>query len=176
MGNNPDPVSPVRGIDGASWNNKRLDFVTFAFQVNAHLLEYHSFVPSNKPTHIFSDDPVWLDVLYDLKHVRPLIAVICRAFSSSCVAEWLAGEASCEYNDVLFFVAPSSTAQVRSSRGFCFSDTVLMSLAVGVGNKVGDITVKCPVRPVLLEYYGGEFCPFAEDMVNFCLIEYLLQR
>jgi hypothetical protein len=46
VGNNPDPVSPVRGVDGESWNNKRLDFVTFVFQVNTHLFEYHAFADS----------------------------------------------------------------------------------------------------------------------------------
>jgi len=91
------------------------------------------------------------------------------------VAEWLAREASCEYSEDLFFVAPSSTAQVRSSRGFCFGDTTLVSLAVGVGNKVGDIAIEYPARPVLFENCGWELCPLAEDMVNFCFIEYLLQ-
>jgi hypothetical protein len=32
VGHNGDTVSFVRGIDTASWNNKRLDFVTFVFQ------------------------------------------------------------------------------------------------------------------------------------------------
>jgi len=31
----------VRRIDGDSWNNKRLDFVTFTFQISMHLFENH---------------------------------------------------------------------------------------------------------------------------------------
>jgi hypothetical protein len=87
--------------DGDSWNNKRLDFVTFAFQVSAHCFEYQAFVPSNEATHVFSDDPFWFDVSYNRKHVRPLVAVICRSFSSSGMAEWLAGEASSDDSKVL---------------------------------------------------------------------------
>src|SRR5216117_2792690 len=76
VGNNPDSISSVWRVDGASWNNKRLDFVTFAFQVSADLFEYHAFVPSNEATHVFSDDPCWFDVSYNRKHFRPLVAVV----------------------------------------------------------------------------------------------------
>jgi hypothetical protein len=33
VGHNPDSVSSVRGVDGASWKYNRLDFVAFTFQV-----------------------------------------------------------------------------------------------------------------------------------------------
>lgn len=96
VSNNPDAVSPVRRTDGASWNNKRLDFVTFAFQVSAHGFENHALVPSSEATHVFSDDPVRADIPDDRQHCRPEVAVVCRSLSSSSVGEGLAGEAAGE--------------------------------------------------------------------------------
>ena len=43
----------VRGADGASWNNKRLDFVAFSFQVRYAVVEPHSHEPAN----IFANNP-----------------------------------------------------------------------------------------------------------------------
>jgi hypothetical protein len=62
-----------------------------------HLFEYHPVIPTNDSVNIFSDDPCWLDFLYDSKHVRPQVSVIIRTFSSSCCTEWLAWESSGEY-------------------------------------------------------------------------------
>lgn len=45
--NNPDSIPPVRRIEGASWNNKRLDFIALAFQVKTHLFELHVDDTSN---------------------------------------------------------------------------------------------------------------------------------
>ena len=37
--NNPYSVPAVRGVDGASWNNKRLDFIVRIFQRSTHVFE-----------------------------------------------------------------------------------------------------------------------------------------
>jgi len=65
VGNNPYPVSSVRRVDGNSWNNKRLDFVTFGFQVKMHLFENHALVPSNEAANVFTDDPPRMKLSYD---------------------------------------------------------------------------------------------------------------
>jgi hypothetical protein len=54
--NNPDAIPSVRGIDGASWNNKWGDFIPDAFQVRKAALEAQWFV--NKTSHIFANDPL----------------------------------------------------------------------------------------------------------------------
>jgi hypothetical protein len=43
----PDPISPVRGIDGASWNNNRPAGVAFALQVSKNSVEPQRDEPSN---------------------------------------------------------------------------------------------------------------------------------
>jgi hypothetical protein len=96
VSNNPYPVPSVRCVDGASWNNKRLDFVTFVFQVNAHLLEYHAPFNINDSVNILSDDPPWPKKSDNSKHFRPEIAVVCCSFSLSGTGKRLAGEAACE--------------------------------------------------------------------------------
>ncbi|MDO7848677.1 hypothetical protein Q5H92_20090 [Hymenobacter sp. M29] len=71
MGNNPNPVAPVRGVDGASWKYKRPDFKTFGFQVSKHTFEAQREVSSNvltkkpagpalckKPTHFWPEPTV----------------------------------------------------------------------------------------------------------------------
>jgi hypothetical protein len=52
---NPDAISSVRGVDGASWNNKWGDFIPDAFQVRKAALEAQRFV--NKASHILPNDP-----------------------------------------------------------------------------------------------------------------------
>jgi hypothetical protein len=41
VGHNPDAISSVRGIDGASWNNKWRGLVSETFQVRKAALEAH---------------------------------------------------------------------------------------------------------------------------------------
>ena len=76
----------MRGIDGASWNNKRPAGVALAFQVRKHAVEAHVDVPSN----IFSNDPTGPDGSHDPMHFWPEVTVIIRAFSLPGVTEWLA--------------------------------------------------------------------------------------
>lgn len=70
-GNNPDPLSFLKRVLTRSWNNKRLYFVAFTFQINAHLLEDHSVCVTNKSENIFSDDPCRPALLYNSIHRRP---------------------------------------------------------------------------------------------------------
>jgi hypothetical protein len=78
----------VRGIDGASWNNKRLDGVSRVFQVSTHLVECHIDDSSN----IFANDPSWAYFPYDSKHLWPEITVVCFASSLPGTRKGLAGE------------------------------------------------------------------------------------
>ena len=77
VGHNPNSVSSVRGVDGASWNNNRPAGVTFAFQVRKHIVEAHADVPSN----ILANDPTGPDVFNNSEHLRPEVTVIFRAAS-----------------------------------------------------------------------------------------------
>jgi hypothetical protein len=67
----------VRGVDGTSWNNKRLDFITFAFQIRTHLFEFHVDDSSN----VLTNDPSGSCFRYDSEHFRPEVTVICLALS-----------------------------------------------------------------------------------------------
>ncbi len=96
VSNNPDPIPPVRGTDGASWNNKRPDFVTLGFQFRYDTVEDHTSVPSNEATNVFTNDPSGMSFPYDAKHFRPEMAVILRASALPGCAEGLAGESSRE--------------------------------------------------------------------------------
>jgi hypothetical protein len=92
VGNNPHPVSPVGGVEGASWNNKRPSGVAFTFQVNKHLVEAHADVPTN----ILKDAPRGLSCggsqfSYKSHNLRPEVAVIFLAFSLPCKGKRLAG-------------------------------------------------------------------------------------
>lgn len=106
MRDDPDPVPSVRCVDGDSRNNKRLNGVTFTFQVSAHLLENHASVPSNETANVLTNDPARMKFSYDSKHLRPEIAIILRASSSSGLGKRLAGEAACEEIDA-FTTVPS---------------------------------------------------------------------
>lgn len=70
--NNPYSVAPMGGLDGASWNNKRLDFVAFAFQVKYTAFELHVDEASN----VFTNDPRGPCLFDNAEHFRPEIAVI----------------------------------------------------------------------------------------------------
>jgi hypothetical protein len=94
VGNKPDSVSPVRRIDGTSWNNKRLYLVPFGFHVSLHLLEYHPTLLSKQSVNVFSDNPCRLNLPYNSEHLRPEEAVVARSLSPSALAERLAGEAA----------------------------------------------------------------------------------
>lgn len=83
-------------VDGDSWNNKRLDVVTFSFQVSAHLFEYHAPPDSKEATHVLSDDPCRFCKPYNSKHLRPEMAVVFRSLPSSGLGKRLAGESPCE--------------------------------------------------------------------------------
>jgi hypothetical protein len=85
----------MRSIDGTSWNNKRLDFVTLAFQVRQRLVECHVFDASN----IFAKHPSGPCFAYNSKHFWPEIAVIVLASLLPSDTEWLAGESSREKSD-----------------------------------------------------------------------------
>lgn len=84
---NPDPVAPVRRVDGASRNNKRPAGVPDGFQVRAHRVEPQADVPSN----IFKQTPSGSVVRNNAEHERPEVAVISRALALPGDAERLAG-------------------------------------------------------------------------------------
>jgi len=120
----------VRGIDGASWNNERFDFVTFTFQVRMHLVECHVDDASN----ILTNDPTRLGLAYDSEHFRPEVAVIILASSLPGNGEWLAGESSCEKSDSCVYVA-SYLAYVFVDRDF---RPVFFEDGLGVGFAVAE--------------------------------------
>jgi hypothetical protein len=78
----------VRGVDGASWNNNRLDFIAFAFQVRTHLFEFHVDDSSN----VLTNDPSGPGFRNNSKHLRPEITVIRLALSLPGTTERLAWE------------------------------------------------------------------------------------
>jgi hypothetical protein len=87
VGNNPEPVSPVRGVNGASWNNKRPDGEAFSFQRCGNLVETEFKMSSN----ILGNDPSRPDVSYKSMHLRPEMSFILCAELFSGDAEGLAG-------------------------------------------------------------------------------------
>jgi hypothetical protein len=80
----------VRGIDGASWNNKGLHLISDAFQIRMHLVECHADDSSN----VFANNPRGPRNRNDSDHFRPEVAVIFRALSLPGCTEWLAWESS----------------------------------------------------------------------------------
>lgn len=103
----------MRCVDGASWNNKRLRLITFAFQIREHLVEYQASVPSNKAANVFTDDPSGTKLAYDAKHLRPEVAIIFRAAPSSSLGKRLTWEASREEIDRPSVIAPVSVWILR---------------------------------------------------------------
>ena len=96
MGADPNPVPSVGRTLGASWNNKRLNFVAFIFQVKAHSLEYHSVLQSKEARNVFRQDPSGFNFVNRSKHLRPEEAIILTSFSLSGAGKRLAGEAAGE--------------------------------------------------------------------------------
>jgi hypothetical protein len=90
VAHNPNPISSVRGIDTASWNNDRLDFVSTRFQIRTDLVECQADDSNN----ILTNNPSWPCLLYDSEHLRPEIAVIVLASPLPGITERLAGKSS----------------------------------------------------------------------------------
>ncbi|NKI90161.1 hypothetical protein HBN54_002761 [Hymenobacter sp. 1B] len=86
MGNKPNPVAPVRGVDGASWKYKRPDFKTFGFQVSQHTFEAQREVASN----VFTNKPAGPALCKKPAHFRPEPTVIRRAPALPGIAGGLA--------------------------------------------------------------------------------------
>lgn len=133
----------MRRALGASRYNKRANFVSFFFQVNAHCLEYQAVVPRSESRNIFSDDPSWTVKSDALKHNRPEVAVVCRSFSSSGCGEGLAGEAAGE--EIRCERAKDFLVRLPFHCQFEFDP------AFGVGNKLSDVAVDWRGRPVFFE-------------------------
>jgi hypothetical protein len=90
VGNNTYPVSPVRGIDGTSRNNKRLAGVPDAFQVRKHLVDRHTDDSSN----ILTNNPSGPEFFDNTQHFRPEETVIFLASSLPGDRKRLAGESA----------------------------------------------------------------------------------
>jgi hypothetical protein len=88
VANNPNAVSSVSGVNGTSWNNNRLDFVTEVFQIRETTVEFHIDEASN----IFTKHPSGLTLFDNVEHCRPEVAVIRRAPSLPGVRKGLTGE------------------------------------------------------------------------------------
>jgi len=95
VGNNPDSIAPVSGIDGASWYNKRLRGVTKAFQVSQHVVEPHADVPK----HILTNEPSGSDNRQKVASCRPEPAVICLALALPGKGSRLTGVAGGDDSD-----------------------------------------------------------------------------
>jgi hypothetical protein len=92
MGDDEDPFAAVPRADAASRKYKRLHFVACGFQVSAHVIECHCDEASN----VLTTDPSGPDFLNNPKHLRPEVAVVCRAALLSGDGEGLAGETASE--------------------------------------------------------------------------------
>jgi len=101
VGNNPEPVSAVGGVDGTSRNNKRPRGVAETFQVSKHVVERQGDETSN----IFANDPSGSCECNNSTHLRPEVAVIVLACLLSGDGERLAGESSA------YEVDPSKASQ-----------------------------------------------------------------
>jgi hypothetical protein len=62
----------VRGVNGASWNNKRPAGVALSLQVRKHVIEAHADVTSN----VLSNDPSGPEFSHEPTKFRPEVAVI----------------------------------------------------------------------------------------------------
>jgi hypothetical protein len=74
VGHNPDSISSVRGVDGASWNNKWDGLVAEVFQIRKAALEAHWLV--NKASHILANEIFRSQLCNKASHFRPEITVI----------------------------------------------------------------------------------------------------
>jgi hypothetical protein len=106
VGNNPDSFSPMGSTDACSWNNERLNFVSFTFQVSAHSLEDHAFLDVNNPSHILANNVPRFECLDDAKHLWPEMSVVTRSFLFARDRERLAWETPCddvwEFDSIFF--------------------------------------------------------------------------
>ena len=124
VGNNPDAFSFVWRSDTASWNNNRLDGISFGFEICTDFVEcesaffsiyvilfekivcashlsdlaglHHRLDSSN----VFTNDPSGVYLPYRSKHLWPEVAVIVRSLSSTSEGEGLAWESSGENIDL----------------------------------------------------------------------------
>ena len=79
MGQNPDSVSAVSGIDGTSRNNNRPCGVTECFHLRKHTVEFHSVVKRQEASRVFQQDEFWEYKSNNGKSLWPEPAVISRA-------------------------------------------------------------------------------------------------
>jgi len=87
VAHNPDPVSFVRGIDTARWNNKRPDGVSFSLQCSEYFVE----TEFNVSTNILANDPSRPQLSYKSMHFRPEMSGVFFASLTTCDREGLAG-------------------------------------------------------------------------------------
>jgi hypothetical protein len=90
VGNNPDSFSPMGRTDACSWNNERLNFVSFAFQVSAHSLEDHAVLDVNNSSDILANNVPRFECFDNAKHLWPEMSVVTRSFLFARDAERLA--------------------------------------------------------------------------------------
>ena len=90
VGNNPNSVSSVQGVDGTSRNNKRLAGVADAFQVRKHRVEFHADDSSN----VFANNPRGPNFPYNSQHFMPDRTVIIFASALPGDAKRLARESA----------------------------------------------------------------------------------
>jgi hypothetical protein len=91
----------VRGVNGASWNNKRLAGVRFSFQISKHAVERHT----DDPRHVLKKQPTGPDTLDNSEHIRPAVTVIRKAAALPGTRERLTGEAPADEIDVFELTA-----------------------------------------------------------------------
>ena len=118
------PVSSVWGSDGTSWYKHRLDCISVTFEVVADAFKGKGLSQSvslnrvslseqservlhvrnlalldhrEDASNVLSHDPIGLDFVDNTEHVRPEVAVICRASSLPGITERLARKAASEH-------------------------------------------------------------------------------
>jgi hypothetical protein len=74
----------MRGVHGTSWNNKRLCFVAFTFQVRQTAVEFHV----DNSVNVFRNSPSGPDLGNDTEHFRPEETVIVLASSLPGDGKW----------------------------------------------------------------------------------------
>ena len=84
----PDAVAPVRGVDGASWNNNRPAGVAFAFQVSENSIEPQRDEASN----VFAQEYSGSRLCNKAMQFRPEVTVVGLRALVAGDAERLAGE------------------------------------------------------------------------------------
>jgi hypothetical protein len=87
VSHNPDPVSFVRGIDTARWNNKRPAGVSFSLQCREYFVE----TEFNVSTNILANDPSRPQLSYKSMHFWPEMSRVFFASLTTCNAERLTG-------------------------------------------------------------------------------------